>query len=179
MKSGPADTRAGARGRPGWVAHPWLSLLLAALWLLMQQSLAPAHLLSAAVLALAVPRLVHGFLGPASRVHSLPAVARLCVVVLWDIVVSNAVVARIVLDPRAQPRPGWVPVVLDTAHPTAVALFASIITMTPGTVSCIVDDERGEILVHALDCDDPQAMATQMKQRYERPLRQIFEGVDP
>jgi multicomponent K+:H+ antiporter subunit E len=145
----------------------------------MQQSLAPAHLLSAAVLALAVPRLVHGFLGPASRVHSLPAVARLCVVVLWDIVVSNAVVARIVLDPRAQPRPGWVPVVLDTAHPTAVALFASIITMTPGTVSCIVDDERGEILVHALDCDDPQAMATQMKQRYERPLRQIFEGVDP
>jgi multicomponent K+:H+ antiporter subunit E len=156
-----------------------LSLLLAALWLLMQQSLAPAHLLSAAVLALAVPRLVHGFLGPASRVHSLPAVARLCVVVLWDIVVSNAVVARIVLDPRAQPRPGWVPVVLDTAHPTAVALFASIITMTPGTVSCIVDDERGEILVHALDCDDPQAMATQMKQRYERPLRQIFEGVDP
>jgi multicomponent K+:H+ antiporter subunit E len=179
MKSGPADTRAGARGRAGWFAHPWLSLLLAALWLLMQQSLAPAHLLSAAVLALAVPRLVHGFLGPASRVHSLPALARLCVVVLWDIVVSNAVVARIVLDPRAQPRPGWVPVVLDTAHPTAVALFASIITMTPGTVSCIVDDERGEILVHALDCDDPQAMATQMKQRYERPLRQIFEGVDP
>ena len=31
--------------------------------------------------------------------------------------------------------------------------------------------------VHALGCDDPQAMAAQMKQRYEQPLRQIFEGV--
>jgi multicomponent K+:H+ antiporter subunit E len=132
-------------------------MLLALLWLLMQQSLAPAHLLSAVVLALLVPRLVHGFLGPASRVHSVSAAMRLCAVVLWDIVVSN----------------------LDTRDPMAVTLFASIITMTPGTVSCVVDDERWQILVHALDCDDPQAMAAQMKQRYEQPLRQIFEGEGP
>ena len=73
----PQDPRQSARSRkPGWLAHPVLSLVLAALWLLMQQSLAPAHLLSAAVLALVVPRLVHGFLGPASRVHSVPAAAR-------------------------------------------------------------------------------------------------------
>ena len=71
MKSYHLDAAAAARGRPGWFGHPWLSLLLALLWLLMQQSLAPAHLLSAAVLALVVPRLVHGFLGPASRVHAL------------------------------------------------------------------------------------------------------------
>jgi multicomponent K+:H+ antiporter subunit E len=43
-------------------------------------------------------------------------------------------------------------------------------------VSCVVDDEGWEILVHALDCDDAQAMAQQMKQRYEGPLREIFEG---
>jgi multicomponent K+:H+ antiporter subunit E len=166
-----------AASRPRWLAHPVLSLLLAALWLLMQQSLAPAHVLWAVVLALVVPRLVHGFLGPASRVHSVPAALRLGAVVLWDIVVSNLVVARIVLDPRSRPRPAWVPVELDTRHPTAATLFASIITMTPGTVSCVVDDERWQILVHALDCDDPAAMAAQMKQRYEEPLRRIFEGV--
>lgn len=97
-------------------------------------------------------------------------------VVLWDIVVSNVAVARIVLNPAARPQPGWVRVPLDTRHTTAVTLFASIITMTPGTVSCVVDDERWEILVHALDCDDPLAMAQQMKQRYESPLREIFEG---
>ena len=174
----PQDPRQHDRShRPGWLAHPVLSLVLAALWLLMQQSLAPAHLLSAAVLALVVPRLVHGFLGPASRVHSVPAAARLMGVVLWDIVVSNVAVARIVLNPAARPQPGWVRVPLDTRHATAVTLFASIITMTPGTVSCVVDDEHWEILVHALDCDDPQAMAQQMKQRYESPLREIFEGV--
>lgn len=179
MKTGPTQGAAPGQSRAGWFGHPWLSMLLALLWLLMQQSLAPAHLLSAVVLALLVPRLVHGFLGPASRVHSVSAAMRLCAVVLWDIVVSNVVVARIVLDPTSRPEPGWVPVDLDTRDPMAVTLFASIITMTPGTVSCVVDDERWQILVHALDCDDPQAMAAQMKQRYEQPLRQIFEGVGP
>jgi len=73
------------------------------------------------------------------------------------------------------PQPAWVPVPLDIQHPNGVALFASIITMTPGTVSCIVDEHRREILVHALDCGDPVAAARDMKARYEAPLREIFE----
>ena len=63
---------------------------------------------------------------------------------------------------------------LDAEHPTAIALLATIITMTPGTVSCVIDERRREILVHALDCSDAAEMAAQIKQRYERPLRGIF-----
>jgi multicomponent K+:H+ antiporter subunit E len=161
---------------PSWLPHPALSALLFAVWLLLQQSVAPAHLLSGAILAIVAPLLSQGFLGPAARVRAWGEVARLTAVVLWDIVVSNVTVARIVLDPRSDPRPAWIRVPLDTRHPTAATLLAAIITTTPGTVSCVVDDERWEILVHALDADDPDAMALQMKQRYERPLRRIFEG---
>lgn len=166
-----------AATRNGWLSHPVLSLVLAVVWLLLQQSLAPAHLLTAAVLALVVPRLVHAHLGAASRPRAVLSVLRLAMVVLWDIVVSNVTVAWIVVNPASRPSPAWVRVPLDTRHPTATTLLASIITMTPGTVSCVVDDERWEILVHALDCSDAGAMAQQIKQRYEVPLRTIFEGV--
>jgi multicomponent K+:H+ antiporter subunit E len=97
-------------------------------------------------------------------------------VVLGDIVMSNITVARIVLNPASDPQPAWVEVPLEAEHPTAVALLASIITMTPGTVSCVVDEQRRSILVHALDCSDAADMAAQIKQRYEAPLRRIFEG---
>jgi multicomponent K+:H+ antiporter subunit E len=122
------------------------------------------------------PLLVRGFLGPAVRLHAWVEVVRLSGIVLWDIVVSNIVVARIVLDPRSHPRPAWVRVPLHTRHPTAATLLAAIITTPPGTVSCVVDDERWEILVHALDIDDPQALVEQVRTRYEAPLRRIFEG---
>lgn len=158
----------------GWLAHPVLSLLLAATWLLLQQSLAVPQLITAAVLALVLPRLLHGFLGEGARLRHVPAVLRFAGVVVWDIVVSNLIVARIVLTPGSDPQPAWVPVALDIRDPTAIVLLATIITTTPGTVSCVVDEDRRRIMVHALDCPDPAALAVQIKQRYEQPLKEIL-----
>jgi multicomponent K+:H+ antiporter subunit E len=147
-------------------------------WLLLQRSLAPAQLLWAIVLALALPRLAHGFIGDSVRVRSPGTMLRLTGVVLWDIVVSNLTVARLTLDPWAEPQPAWVEFPLQAAHPTAVTLLATIITITPGTVSCVVDEARRAILIHALDCADADALVAQIRQRYERPLCRIFEGAD-
>jgi multicomponent K+:H+ antiporter subunit E len=164
--------------RAGWLPHPVLSLVLAAAWLLLQQSLALPQLLVAAALALAIPWLAHGFLGTGTRPGAPAAMLKLLAVVLWDIVVSNLSVARLALLPGARPQPAWVELPLQAVHPTAVALLATIITMTPGTVSCVVDESRRRILIHALDCSDQAALLAQIQERYERPLRRIFEGVD-
>lgn len=156
------------------MSAPLLSLTIAACWLLLQGSLAFAHLLTAAVIGLVVPRLVAPFLGPRARVRNTGTAARLLLIVLYDIVVANLTVAWIVLNPRSQPRPAWVPVPLELTHPTGMVLLATIITTTPGTVSCVIDEAKREILVHALDCDDAAAMAAEIKRRYEVPLMEIF-----
>jgi multicomponent K+:H+ antiporter subunit E len=157
----------------GWLAHPVLSLLLAASWLALSHSLEPVHLLSAALIGLVVPRLLRPFLS-VSTPFNWPAAFKLTGVVLWDILVSNITVARLVLGPLDRMQPAWVPVPLATRHPRVNALFATIITTTPGTVSAVVDEERGLILVHALNCDDPAASAADMKQRYEGALMRVF-----
>ncbi|MFP8835590.1 Na+/H+ antiporter subunit E [Hydrogenophaga sp. XSHU_21] len=165
---------------PGWFDHPVLSLLLAASWLALSRSVEPVHLLSAALLGMGVPRLLHRFLAPASGMRWAPAV-RLVFVVLWDIVKSNVIVARIVLGPMSSPRPAWLPVPLASRNERVNAIFASIITTTPGTVSATIDETRGVIWVHALDCSDEQAAIDDMKVRYEAPLLKIFgiEEVQP
>ena len=157
-----------------WFSHPALSVLLAAVWLLLQQSLALPQLIWAAVLGLLLPRLIHGFLGPALHLHRPGLALRFVFVVLWDILVSNLSVARLVLTPWSRPQPAWVRGPLTLSQPGAVSLLASIITMTPGTVSCVIDEEAHEILVHALNCTDPAALVAEIKARYEQPLQEIF-----
>ena len=165
-----------------WLARPGLSALLAVVWLLLQQSLALPQLIAAAVIGLVVPRLVHGLLPPRREPRRVRRVAlqrlgvavRLAGIVLLDIVMSNLTVARIVLSPESTPQPAWVRVALDIEDPLAITLLATIITMTPGTVSCVVDEARREIVVHALDCTDAPAMAQQIKHRYERPLKELL-----
>lgn len=156
-----------------WRAHPWLSGQLAASWLLLQHSLAPVHLMSAALMALVVPRLLHGFLPAASRIQIVPAL-RLSGVVLWDIVLSNITVAKLVLGPIDQLQPAWIRLPLALQHPTAISMLASIITTTPGTVSCVIDEQRRCIWVHALSCTDPAGMIADIQTRYEQPLMVIF-----
>lgn len=153
--------------------HPALSIQLALSWLALSHSLAFVHLLSAALLGWLLPRLLRGFLADASTLH-WPTVLRLTGVVLWDIVKSNITVARITLGSFKNIQPAWVPVALQTDHPRVNALLASIITMTPGTVSAVLYSERREILVHALSCDDPAALVLDIQQRYEVPLLRIF-----
>lgn len=161
--------------KPRWLIHPALSALLAAAWLLLQQSLALPQLITAAALGLGLPWLLHGFLPTAGSLKRADVAARLLAVVLWDIVTSNLTVARIVLVPGSNPQPAWVTLPIELQDPIAITLLATIITTTPGTVSCIVDEARRLIIVHALDSPDPAALVTQIKQRYEQPLKEIFE----
>ena len=154
--------------------HPVLSVLIALTWLLLQPGVGVAQVLVAIALGLLVPGLVHGFIGNGARPRKPILALRFVAIVIWDIIVSNVTVARIVLSPAARPNPAWVPVPLDVEHPLAITLLATIITTTPGTVSCIVDEERRQILVHALDCDDVPAMAAAIKGRYEIVLKEIL-----
>lgn len=156
-----------------WLAHPVLSLLLAVSWLALSNSLALVHLLSAALIGVVVPRLIHAFLPQAGTLRWGPAI-RLTGVVLWDVVVSNVTVARLVLGPLDAMQPMWLRVPLASRHPRLNALFATIITTTPGTVSCVVDEEQSCIWVHAITGTDATAMVADMKQRYEEPLFHIL-----
>jgi multicomponent K+:H+ antiporter subunit E len=159
--------------------HPALSALLATLWLLLQQSMAWVDVTVALALGLAVPALVDGFLGTASPLHRYWRMARFAALVAWDVVASNFSVAATVVNPWSRPQPAWVRVPLDTRNPTAASLLAMVVTNTPGTLSCVLDDDDWSLLVHALDCDDTAALALQIKQRYERELRIFFGELAP
>ena len=101
---------------------------------------------------------------------------RLFFVVVWDIVVANIKVAKLVLGPTKNLHPKWFRVPLETEHEEVNALLAMIITTTPGTVSAGIDQDRGDILVHALSTEDEAAEIETIKQRYEQPLIEIFSA---
>jgi len=67
---------------------------------------------------------------------------------LWQIVLANLAVAKVILAPRrATPRLEWVPASQRTD--VGRAIYANSITLTPGTISVQIDRDR--ILVHALE----------------------------
>ena len=54
--------------------------------------------------------------------------------------------------------------------------LAGIITMTPGTLSAELSEDRRHLLVHAFNVDDEPALIAQIKARYEAPLTHLRTG---
>lgn len=157
--------------RPGLLPHPILSLMVAVTWLLANNTLYPGHLILAAVLGWGLPRLTVHFWPDAPRLHRPGVALKLLAVFAYDIVLANFHVARLVLGPNRKLRPAFVEIPVDLNNDFAISLLASMITLTPGTVTVDYDPARAVIHVHALDAADPVAIVNDIKRRYETPLK--------
>ncbi|MGE8538227.1 MAG: Na+/H+ antiporter subunit E [Acinetobacter sp.] len=158
-----------------WFPHPLVSVIVGLSWVLLAHNLEAGTLLVALVLAIIIPKMVAPFIDYTPNIQWGPAL-RLFFVVVWDIIVANLKVAKLVLGPTKNLHPKWFRVPLDTEHEEVNTLLAMIITTTPGTVSAGIDQDRGDILVHALSTDDEAAEIEIIKQRYEQPLIEIFSA---
>ena len=160
-----------------WLPFPLLGLALLAMWLVLNESVAPAHLLFGAVIALVGTWILALLQPPTRRVRRrIGASAMLCWLVFADIVRSNLAVARIVLQPGVRGRvAGFLDMPLEVRHPGALAVLACIITATPGTSWARYDAARNAVTIHVLDLVDDQAWIRQFKKRYENRLKEIFE----
>ncbi|MGZ8211744.1 MAG: Na+/H+ antiporter subunit E [Burkholderiales bacterium] len=154
--------------------YPLVSAALVLSWVAVTE-LSAAHIALGAVLAIAIPYVVSPFLQGLPRVRGPLRALRLLVRLAWDVVVANVVVTALVLGPMGRLRPVFFEVPLAVRHPHALTLLASIITMTPGTVSAALAPDGRVLHVHALSAEDPAVLVATIKERYERPLLEIFE----
>lgn len=154
--------------------HPLLSLVLLGLWLLLTNSVEPGQIILGLILAIAIPLWLRSALAAPLPVRKPFLLLAYIALVLRDIVVANFVVAKQVLGPNSVLQPHFLDIPLTVTHPTAISLFASTITLTPGTVSCELSQDGRSLRVHALHTPDPEAEIAAMKNRYEQRLINIF-----
>jgi multicomponent K+:H+ antiporter subunit E len=156
-------------------AFPVTSAGLLILWLLLNQSLSPGHLLLGAAVALAGGWFLGSLQLPGGRLRRPRVVAALAGSVVSDIVRSNIAVARIILGFEARKwMSGFVEIPLELRSPYGLAALAGIITSTPGTVWVDYNATTGTLTIHVLDLIDPAEWHRTIKERYEARLLEIF-----
>jgi len=158
-----------------WLPYPLLSVLLALIWLVLNQSLAPGTVLLGVLLGVGLGRAYHVLEPPKAHVRNFLLLGRLVLQVTVDIVRSNFAVARLVMRRDRQVHSGFVAIPLTLTDRHGLAMLAGIITSTPGTIWVSHDPDLNLLLIHVLDLFDEQAAIDAIKQRYERPLLEIFQ----
>ncbi|MDH5480794.1 MAG: Na+/H+ antiporter subunit E [Nitrosomonas sp.] len=157
--------------------HPVLTPTLAGVWLLMNSTIEPGHILLGLLLGWMIPVLTIRFWPDTVRIHKPFVLLRFMLVLLFDIVVANFTVARLILFSNPDRlKPVFVQMPLELTSDLAIGLLANSITLTPGTLSAKLSEDGKYLLVHALNETNPDAMIAAIKARYERPLKEVFEA---
>lgn len=84
-------------------------------------------------------------------------------------------VAVLVVKPKMEIKPGIFAYPLTVKGDFEIALLANLITLTPGTLSVDVSEDRKTLYVHALDCSDVDGARRDIAEGFERRIREAFE----
>ncbi len=156
--------------------HPHLSALLVLVWCLLNNSFSLNTVVFGLILGLVIPFATAQYWPDRPRLKRPLMIVEYLIVVIWDIIVANVVVAYLILFRRnASLSPNWVAIPLELRSAEAITVLAGTITLTPGTVSADLSSGGHVLLVHCLNAEDTDSVRDEIKSRYERRLKEIFE----
>jgi multicomponent Na+:H+ antiporter subunit E len=106
--------------------------------------------------------------------HKIPAMIVFLLFLIWELVISSLRIVLDVVTPGPKRDPAFVVVPLEVERDVEIALLANLVSLTPGTLALDVSKDRREMLVHAMFAADPEALRRQIKDGYERRVKELL-----
>lgn len=150
------------------------NLTLALVWVAMSGQLDVANLLLGFTFGYVVLFLLQRVVGRSPYFRKSVLLIRFTGFYLVELIRANVRVAVDVVTPTSRAQPGIVAVPLDARTDVEITLLSNLITMTPGSLSIDVSDDRSVIYVHSMFIDDPEAFRRGIKDELERRVLELL-----
>ncbi len=146
-----------------------INLMLAAVWAIFFGGFTWLTVGSGLVMGYAVLWLLQPLMGVRSGYFArVWYVGKLIVMFHYELLVSSLQVVWDILTPRHRARPAIIDMPLDVKSDAGILLVTNLISLTPGTLSIDVSEDRRTLRVHAMFADDPEAVCHTLKSGMER-----------
>lgn len=105
----------------------------------------------------------------------IPKILSLFLFFLKELVYANLQVAYEVMTPKNNTVPGIVAVPIDVKTNVEIALLSYLVSLTPGTISIDVSDDRRVLYVHAMYVTDKEKFIKEIKEGFEKRILEISQ----
>ncbi len=93
---------------------------------------------------------------------------------LIEMIKANILIAVDILSPNATMKPGIVKIELDVTSDHEILSFFNLISMTPGTLSVDLSEDKKFIYVHAWHIDDVEEFKKSIKNKLEKRVMEVY-----
>jgi len=152
-----------------------LNIVYAIIWMIITGSFKPENFLGGFAIAYLILWLLHDAIGSHSTYFSkVRQTIGFVLFFLKELFKANIRVAADVLTIRHHMKPGVVAVPLDVNTDLEITILANLITLTPGTLSLDVSDDRKILYVHGMYMEDLGAFRKSIKEGFERRVMELL-----
>lgn len=151
-----------------------VNILLALIWAAVTGSFTLANLVFGFLLGALTLYLIREQVGSLGYFRRGFKLASLILLFIYELVLSAVRVALLVLSPRMSLKPGIFSYPLQVDRDFEITLLANMITLTPGTLSVDVSEDRKVLYIHAIHCLDPDTLRRDISEGFERKIMETF-----
>ena len=151
-----------------------INLLLALAWAALTGSFVPANLLFGFALGYVLLWVGQAWTGHSAYFRRTQRAMAFAGYFLWQLVLANLRVAYEVMTPTHRMRPGVLAIPLTLRSDEAITLLANLLTLTPGSLTLDVSDDRSTLYVHVMHIDDPEQARRAIQDGYERRVKEVL-----
>lgn len=151
-----------------------MNVLFAIIWTAVTGSFTLMNFVFGFLLSMFALSLIREQVGTVGYVSRARRILALFLLFLYELMMSALKVARLVLSPKMELKPGIFAYPLKVTEDFQITLLANLITLTPGTLSVDVSEDRRTLFVHAMDCSDPEGARRDIADGFERKIMEAF-----
>lgn len=153
------------------------NLVLAAVWVIFFNTITWLSVLSGLAVGYGVLWLLQPLHGvQSSYFKRVWYLGKLIVMFHWELIVSSLQVLWDIFTPAHRSNPALIDMPLDVTSDTGILLVTNLISLTPGTLSIDVSEDRKTLTLHVMFADDPEAVRRALKEGMERWVIDAVEG---
>lgn len=152
-------------------------IVMALLWAGINGNFSLANLLFGAVIGLvAVLLLRQNLFSPGVSKRAL-RIARLAGSFAYELMASAVKVAVLVVRPDMHKviRPAFVKVPLTVKSEAEITILANLVTLTPGTLSVDVSEDKKFLYVHTISLESRDALIAEIANGFEKQVKEVFQ----
>lgn len=146
------------------------NFLLAFIWAAVLEDFSAANLAIGFVVGFLILFRVRAALGGANYFRDVREVAEFLAFFVKELFIANFRMAYYTVMPLNRMRPGIIAVPLEDLSDTELTILCNVITLTPGTLSLVVSDDKRTLYIHVMYFEDPEQFRREIKRGFEQKV---------
>ena len=151
------------------------NLLLTLIWLALTGTFTFGNFIFGFIISFFILKRATSGSGTAKYFKMLPKVIAFIFYFLYELLKANFQVAYEVMTPHYNMTPGIVGFPLTVKSDLQITLLANLISLTPGTLSLDVSDDKKVLYIHSMYIKDRESFILSIRNGFEKRILQILK----